>query len=140
MPIDEAVRVTEQLLGPYNGEEQAKWGWVVHEARMSRANVDLAECPNPNAGKKKRTHVPRELEAQGPISAVPLSAIGPDLGGVGGRSCAGMDATDRPLKKGSRTPVAQPEMSSLMSSLSTALQVALGASVGAAEWWQARSV
>lgn len=63
-------------------------GLIVREPCLNRAFVDpavpLAERPNPNAWKKKRTRVPEELEALGPINVVPLRAVGASAtGGCG---------------------------------------------------------
>lgn len=85
LPIDEAERAAEQLLGPYTAEEHAKWGQVVGEHRLNRAYTDPSVQPadrlDPDAGKRKRVRGPDELEASGPIPAVPLRAVG--AGGSG---------------------------------------------------------
>lgn len=76
---------------------------VVREPCLNRAYVDpairLGECPDPDAGKKKRARMLEELEVPGPISVVPLRAVG--ASGPGGPGCAREEATERPLKKAS---------------------------------------
>ena len=85
LPIDEAERAAEHLLGPYTAEEHAKWGQVVGEHRLNRAYTDPSVQPadrlDPDAGKRKRVRGPDELETPGPIRAVPLRAVG--AGGSG---------------------------------------------------------
>lgn len=52
MPIDEATHATEQLLGPYTREQDAKRGLVVRELCLNCAYVDpivhLVEHPDPD--------------------------------------------------------------------------------------------
>lgn len=104
MPIDEAARAMEQLLGPYTGEEHAKRGLVVRESRLNRAYlvVLLAEHLDPDEGRKKQGQVPEELDAPGPIDVRPLRSVG--TGNTGDPSCARVDAADRPLKRMSQGP------------------------------------
>lgn len=111
--IDEAC-VMEQLLGPYTGEEHAKWGLVVRETHLNRAYTDpafrLAERSDPDEGRKKRAHGPEELDSLGLIDVRPLRSIG--AGDAGGPSCARVDSMDRPLKKALQGPVGSSSSSS----------------------------
>lgn len=85
LPIGEAERVAEQLLGPYTADEHSKRRQVVREARLNRAYLDpaasLPERVDPDAGKRKRVRGSEELELGGPVSAVPLRAVGVGVAG-----------------------------------------------------------
>lgn len=99
MPIIEAARAAELLLGPYTGEDNVKRQLVVREARLNRVyalSVRLAERPNPNMGKKKHAHV-LEVNRMGPIVAAPLRDDGPYE--EGGPSHAAKDTTRRTAKR-----------------------------------------
>ena len=74
---------------------------MVREPRLNHAYMDpavrLEERVDPDAGKKKRVRGPEELEAGGPISAVPLRTTGVD--GPGQTSRVAEGATVPPLKR-----------------------------------------
>lgn len=54
MPIDEATRVAEQLLGPYSDEEHTKWGLVVRELRLNRVHgLDVSSVGVPRFGRRE---------------------------------------------------------------------------------------
>ena len=99
LPLTEAERIAEQLLGPYTGEEHSKRANAVHDRRLNRAYRDpatrLSECPDPDAGKRKRARGPEELEGSGPISAIPLRAFGGASVGKAGFAGAWCAEADR---------------------------------------------
>lgn len=99
-PIDKAARSVEQLLGPYTSEEHVKCGLVLWEPRLNNVYVDptirLAECPDPDNGRRKWARVPMECNIMQPIIARPLYSVG--SGGTGGLSCARVDAAERSTK------------------------------------------
>lgn len=99
-PLSEAMRVVEQLLGPYTGVEHAKRRRVVRESCLNRAYEDalfhLLERSNPDEAKKKRACVP-EVEGTNSIVMTPLCAVG--TFGAGGPSLAGEDGAVRPVKR-----------------------------------------
>lgn len=131
LPIDEAERATEQLLGPYTGEEHVKRGIVVREPSVNRAYMDpvvrLVERANPDAGKKKRVRGLEELEGHRPISAVPLWAV--EAAGADRSGHAGEDARGLASKKLPQALGAPQEISISTSSSSAALLVAPRAGV-----------
>lgn len=102
----------------------------MREPCLNRAYVDpvvrLVERPDPDAGKKKWVRGPEELEGPGPISAVPLQAVGAT--GVDPFGYAGAGATG-PASKVSRVPAAPQEVSSSTSSSAALLAVAIRAGV-----------
>lgn len=126
LPINEVERVAELFLGPYIGEEHAKWGLVVREARVNRVYMDplvcLVERSDPDAGKRKQVHGPEDLEGQGPINEMPLRAIG--VGGADYSRPAGQGEVGLASKRVPRAPKALREVSSPASSSSTTLLVA----------------
>ena len=128
LPIGEAKRVAEQLLGPYTADEHSKRRVVVREARLNRAYVDPALQPaeraDPDAGKKKRVRGLEELETGGPISAVPLRAIGVAVPGE-----VALGAPGPPPRKASRVVGEQPEASGSASSSAASLAVSRRAGV-----------
>ena len=85
LSIGEAERTAEQLLGPYTADEHSKRKLVVRETRLNRAylgsDAQLVERADPDAGKRKRVRGPEELESGGPISTVPLRAVGTGVAG-----------------------------------------------------------
>ena len=129
LPVDEAERAAEQLLGPYTADEHSKRRVVVREARLNRAYVDPALQPaeraDPDAGKKKRVRGPEELEAGGPIRAVPLRAVGV---GVAGEVAVG--APGPPPRKTSRVSAGPLEAVVSASSSAASLAVSPRAGVG----------
>ena len=79
VPITEAARAAEVLLGPYTGDEHSKRIMVVRDARLNRAydaSVRLAERVDPDAGKRKRSHV-LEATGTGPLVVAPLRVAAP---------------------------------------------------------------
>ena len=129
LPVDEAERAAEQLLGPYTADEHSKRRVVVREARLNRAYVDPALQPaeraDPDAGKKKRVRGPEELETGGPISAVPLRAVGVCVAGE-----VAVGAPGPPPRKTSRVPVGPLEAVGSASSSAASLAVSPRAGVG----------
>lgn len=91
VPIVEASRAAEVLLGPYTPEEHARRGLIVREGRLNRAydgSVRLLERADPD-GKKKRAR-PVEVEGTGPIAVSPLNSAPPreldESASTGGRA------------------------------------------------------
>ena len=131
LPLTEAERLAEQLLGPYTGEEHSKRANAVHDRRLNRAYRDpavrLLERPDPDAGKKKRARGPEELEGTGPISAVPIRAIGGASIGKAGfaAGCSVVPSS----KRASREPGAPRQTSSAASSSAGSLAAPVAAPV-----------
>ena len=103
---------------------------MVREARLNRAYVDPALQPaeraDPDAGKRKRARGPEELEAGGPIPAVPLRAVGV---GVAGEVAVG--APGPPPRKTSR--VSSVPLEAVVSASSSAASPAASPRAGAGQ-------
>lgn len=88
-------------MSPCIGEEHTKRRLVVREPRLNCAYADptvrLAECPNPDEGRKKQARVLEECDILGPIATRPLCSIGACV--ADDPSCARMDAAKRPAKR-----------------------------------------
>lgn len=117
LPISEAARTAEVLLGPYTGEEHSRRHLVVRDRRLNRAynaSVNLPKRVDPDAGKKKRSRVP-EVELGGPIAVKPLCAVRLSDGGGSSRNLEA--AEEKPAKKVVQDPfVVHAEVSSRGSS------------------------
>ena len=98
LPITEAARSAEVLLGPYTADEHSKRMTVVRDRRLNRAydaSVRLAERVDPDPGKRKRGPGVG-VSGTGPLAVAPLRVVAPSEVGCSSRDA---ESPGRPSKR-----------------------------------------